>query len=124
MSMSRWRRSAPGGECEVPDVPTMEEAMKALHYAALSAAIGLAAIPAFSHPAAAQEPKLILIRMTPYELGQHGIAVRELRMPPFPNSCRVAGNPRLSVSNEFLAHFQGRGFSLESLCLGISSHIH
>ena len=98
--------------------------MKVLHYAVLAAAIGLAAFAPSLHQAAAQEPKLTLIRMTSGELAAHGIAVRELRMRPFPNSCAAAGNPRLSVSNEFLAHFQGRGFSLESLCLGISSHMH
>lgn len=98
--------------------------MKVFRYVELIAAIGLAAITAPSREALAQEPKLALILMTSGELAAHGIAVRDLRMPPFPNSCQVAGNPRLSVSNEFLAHFQARGFSLESLCLGISSHIH
>ena len=93
-----------------------------VHQAALCAAVGFAATS--SHEVAAQEPKLALIRMAPAELAAHGLAVRELRMRPFPNSCQVAGNPRLSVSSEFLAHFQARGFSLESLCLGISSHIH
>jgi hypothetical protein len=78
----------------------------------------------FSHEIAAQEAKLALIRMAPAELAAHGVAVRESGIAPFPNSCRSAGNPSLSVSSEFLAHFQVRGFSLESLCLGISSHIH
>ncbi|WP_262047308.1 hypothetical protein [Bradyrhizobium sp. Bra78] len=95
-----------------------------VHQAVLCAAIGLVAIPLPSYEVAAQESKLALIRMAPAELAAHGISVRELRTPPFPNSCQVAGNPRLSVSNEFLAHFKARGFSLESLCLGISSHIH
>ncbi len=76
------------------------------------------------HAVRADDVKLVLIDMTGRELAGQGIAVRELRMRPFPNSCAHAGNPNLSVSNELLQHFRGRGFSLESLCLGLSSHIH
>jgi hypothetical protein len=79
---------------------------------------------AMPHSAVAQDEKLFLMQMTPQELAAHGLAVRELRMPPFPNSCRVAGNPRFSVSDAMLSHFRSRGFTLESLCLGLSSHIH
>ena len=74
--------------------------------------------------ASADDAKLVLINMTGRELAGQGIAVHELRMRPFPNSCAAAGNANLSVSNELLQHFRGRGFSLESLCLGLSSHIH
>jgi hypothetical protein len=67
---------------------------------------------------------LSLIRMTANELAAHGLALRDLRMRPFPNSCQAAGNPKLSVSDEVLEHFRTQGFTLESLCLGLSSSIH
>lgn len=74
--------------------------------------------------ARADDPKLALIDMTAGDLARQGIATRELRMRAFPNSCAVAGNANLSVSNELLQHFRSRGFSLESLCLGLSSQVH
>jgi hypothetical protein len=74
--------------------------------------------------ASADDDKLALIDMTASDLAHQGIAIRELRMRPFPNSCGPAGNPKLSISNELLQHFRTRGFSLESVCLGLSSHIH
>jgi hypothetical protein len=98
--------------------------MKGLGLAAIYAAIVCLAIPVASHDATAQEPKLARIRMTANELAAQGLSVRELRMRPFPNSCQSSGNPRLSVSNQLLEHFQAQGFTLESLCLGLSSHMH
>jgi hypothetical protein len=102
----------------------MEGTMKALGIAPICAALACLAISITLHEAKAQEPKLTRIRMTADELAAHGLAVRELRMRPFPNSCASSGNRRLSVSDEFLAHFRARGFTLESLCLGLSSHMH
>jgi hypothetical protein len=40
---------------------------------------------------------------------------------PFANSCRAAGNDKLSVSDQLLQHFMARGFTLESVCLAFSS---
>jgi hypothetical protein len=60
--------------------------------------------------------------MTIGELRVQGISVSP-NTRPFPNSCQSAGNARLSVSDELLAHFRARGFTLESVCLAFSSHI-
>jgi hypothetical protein len=98
--------------------------MKGIDVAIVYAAVASVAIPATLHDAKAQESKLARIRMTADELAAHGIALRELRMRPFPNSCQPSGNPRLSVSNELLQHFRAQGFTLESLCLGLSSQVH
>ena len=41
---------------------------------------------------------------------------------PFQNKCYIVGeSPRISMSNEFLARFKSRGFTLESACLGLDS---
>ena len=61
-------------------------------------------------PAPAQKYKL-----SDDELGSMGVARGD--MPAFPNKCY--GN--LSISNEFLDRFQARGFSLEAVCLAITS---
>ncbi len=98
--------------------------MKRMREALLCAVIGFAAVQVSVSNVGAQEPKLLLIRMTANELAAQGLAVRELRMRPFPNSCAAAGNPRISIADAFLKHFQSRGFTLESLCLGLSSAIH
>jgi hypothetical protein len=45
------------------------------------------------------------------------IGVAQGAMPAFPNKCY--GN--VSISNEFLARFRARGFSLEAVCLAITS---
>ncbi|UFZ04757.1 hypothetical protein LQG66_00030 [Bradyrhizobium ontarionense] len=84
----------------------------------------MALAPVACHGARADDAKLALIDMTARDLADQGIAIRDLRMRPFPNSCEGAGNPKLSVSNELLQHFRARRFSLESVCLGLSSHIH
>jgi hypothetical protein len=75
------------------------------------------------HGAKAQEQKITRIQMTIDELTAQGIAVRGTRARPFPNSCQSSGNAKLSVSNQLLEHFKTRGFTLESLCLGLSSNV-
>src|SRR5262245_51538061 len=70
----------------------------------------------------AQNDKVTRIRMTVGELRAQGIAVSP-NAQPLPNSCQSSGNTRLSVSNELLAHFKARGFTLESVCLAFSSHM-
>jgi hypothetical protein len=72
----------------------------------------------------ADDRKVTRIQMTIDELAAQGIAMRGGHIRPFPNSCGPSGNPRLSVSSEFLEHFQADGFTLESLCLGLSSRMH
>src|SRR5262249_50017949 len=37
----------------------------------------------------------------------------------FPNKCFARINHTMSISNEFFARYKSRGFSLESLCLGL-----
>jgi hypothetical protein len=61
--------------------------------------------------------------MTVVELAAQGIAVRGTRARPFPSSCQSSGNAMLSVSDDLLQHFKAQGFTLESLCLGLSSNI-
>jgi hypothetical protein len=73
-------------------------------------------------PSLAQdEPRVPLIRMTGQQLRSEGIALRSAGVQPLPNSCASAGSPGLSVSNEMLAAFRARGFTIESLCLGLAS---
>jgi hypothetical protein len=99
----------------------MEEKMKLINIVVL-AFMGLAVH--ISLPSAkAQERKVTRIQMTIDELAAQGIAVPGTRARPFPNSCQSSGNARLSVSDNLLAHFKARGFTLESLCLGLSSNI-
>jgi len=75
------------------------------------------------HRAKAEEQKITRIQMTLDELTAQGIAVRGTKARPFPNSCQSSGNAKLSVSNRLLEHFKSRGFTLESLCLGLSSNV-
>jgi hypothetical protein len=73
-------------------------------------------------PSLAQdEPKVPQIGMTGQQLRSEGIALRSAGAQPLPNSCASAGSPGLSVSDEMLAAFRARGFTLESLCLGLGS---
>ncbi|NZD66267.1 hypothetical protein HX900_35065 [Rhizobium sp. WYCCWR 11290] len=65
-------------------------------------------------------PKIIL---SAQELRSLGIAVHSQGARELPHSCRDSGNSDLSVSDEMLRHFIARGFSLESLCLGLSSWV-
>ena len=98
--------------------------MKAFGGLAICLTIGTVTASTVSQPVLAQDSTVTLIEMSPNELAANGIALRELRMRPFPNSCRAAGNAGLSVSDPMLEHFRAQGFSLESLCLGLSGAIH
>jgi hypothetical protein len=75
------------------------------------------------HGAKAQEQKITRIQMTVDELATQGIAVRGTRVRPFPNSCQSSGNARLSISDKLSEYLKARGFTLESACLGLSSHM-
>jgi hypothetical protein len=76
-------------------------------------------------PSLAQdEPKVPLISMTGQQLRSLGIALRSAGVQPLPNSCAPAGSTGLSVSNEMLTAFRARGFTIESLCLGLASDFH
>ena len=61
--------------------------------------------------------------MTAEQLAAQGIALARSRVRPFPNSCRSAGNARLTISDQLLERFRARGFTLESVCLGLSSRV-
>lgn len=65
-------------------------------------------------------PKIII---SAQELRSLGIAVHSEGAEELPHRCRDSGNADLSVSDEMLRHFTARGFSLESLCLGLSSWV-
>jgi hypothetical protein len=96
--------------------------MSRLAVAAVCLAFGWLAVPVPPGPAYAQSEKVTRIRMTIAELRAQGIAVSP-NAQPFPNSCRSAGSTRLSVSDQLLAYFKARGFTLESVCLAFSSHM-
>jgi hypothetical protein len=82
------------------------------------------AVPMSLPSATAQERKVTRVQMTIDELAAQGIAVLlGTKVRSFPNSCRSSGNARLSVSSGLLGHFRAQGFTLESLCLGLSSNI-
>src|SRR5690348_3426817 len=66
--------------------------------------------------------KVMRIHMTAAELRAHGLAISP-RAQPLPNSCQSSGNTTLSVSDELLANFKTKGFTLESVCLAFSSHM-
>jgi hypothetical protein len=70
---------------------------------------------------AQHERKVPMITMTAHELREIGIALRSAGAGALPNSCASVGANDISVSDEMLAAFRARGFSLESLCLGLSS---
>ncbi|MBY5698018.1 hypothetical protein [Rhizobium leguminosarum] len=80
----------------------------------------LAFLPNAQAQTDAPVPKIIL---SAQELRSLGIAVHSQGAEELPHSCRDSGNPDLSVSDEMLRHFTARGFSLESLCLGLSSWV-
>src|SRR5262249_38560234 len=96
--------------------------MKRLAVAAVCLVLAWLAVPVPLSRAYAQSEKVTRIRMTIGELRAQGIAVSP-NASSFPNSCQSSGNARLSVSNELLAHFNARGFTLESVCLAFSSHM-
>ena len=90
--------------------------------AAACLAFGWLAVHVLPSQAYAQSEKVTRIRMTIGELRAQGIAVSPPAQP-FPNSCQSSGNTSLSVSNQLLAFFKARGFTLESVCLAFSSHM-
>jgi hypothetical protein len=97
--------------------------MSRLAVAAVCLGLGWLAVDGLSGSAYAQnEKKVTRIRMTIGELRAQGIAVSPPAQP-FPNSCRASGNTTLSVSDQLLAFFKARGFTLESVCLAFSSHM-
>jgi hypothetical protein len=63
-----------------------------------------------------------MIKMTGDQLRAQGIAVQSAGVTALPNSCAAVGTPGLSISNEMLAAFTARGFTLESLCLSLTSY--
>jgi len=65
--------------------------------------------------------KVPMISMTAEQLRSAGIAVRSAGAIPLPHSCATTGATDLSVSNDMLSAFQSRGFTLESLCVSLSS---
>jgi hypothetical protein len=91
----------------------------------LSAPWCLGILTSYYESASAEETerKVTRIRMTAGELRAAGVNIRTTKSNGLPNSCGVAGNARLSISNDMLTHFKARGFSLESLCLALSSHM-
>src|SRR5215469_299295 len=101
---------------------TMEGKMRRVAVAAACLALGWLAALLPLDRAHAELQKVTRIRMTVGELRAQGIAVSP-NAQPLPNSCQSSGNTRLSVSDELLAHFKGRGFTLESVCLAFSSHM-
>jgi hypothetical protein len=97
--------------------------MKRFAVPAVYLALGwLAIVPVFPGQAYAQSDKVTRIRMTIGELRAQGIAVSP-NAQPFHNSCQSSGNTRLSVSDDLLANFKSKGFTLESVCLAFSSHM-
>src|SRR5262249_2781658 len=50
------------------------------------------------------------------------IAVQSAGVTALPNSCATVGTPGLSISSEMLAAFTAGGFTLESLCLSLTSY--
>jgi hypothetical protein len=91
--------------------------MRRLAVASVCLALGWLVVQVPLERAYAQSKKVTRIGMTIGELRAQGIAVSP-NAQPFPNSCQSVGNTRLSVSDELLAHFKTRGFTLESVALG------
>ncbi|MGE0024306.1 MAG: hypothetical protein AB7S70_11820 [Hyphomicrobium sp.] len=60
------------------------------------------------------------ILLTAAELRGAGITFDGNGLDSWPNECGDAGNNGLAVSNDMLRHFEARGFTLVSLCLGLS----
>jgi hypothetical protein len=59
--------------------------------------------------------------VTAKQLRDAGIAVSSAGVQRLTNSCAVTGNSELSISDDMLSAFKARGFSLESVCLGLIS---
>jgi hypothetical protein len=90
--------------------------------AAVCLAFGWLAVLVPLDRANAQNEVVTRIRMTVGELRAQGLAVSP-SAHPFSNSCQSSGNARLSVSDDLLANFMSKGFTLESVCLAFSSHM-
>jgi len=75
---------------------------------------------AVSSPAIGDDDYFGNIKVTAAELREVGLAIEGTGVDPFPNACGAAASIPLSVSNEMLSHFKAKGFTLESLCLGVS----
>jgi hypothetical protein len=84
--------------------------------------VSLAALAPLCSGLAQDQPNVPLIPMTANELRTAGIAIQSAGVEPLPNSCAGAGAPELSVSDEMLAAFKSRDFSVISLCLGLISY--
>ncbi|MGE0024305.1 MAG: hypothetical protein AB7S70_11815 [Hyphomicrobium sp.] len=80
----------------------------------------LASVPP---PALADDDYFGNIQLSSAELREIGLAIGGTGVEPFPNTCGDAAPIPLSVSNEMLAHFTAKGFTLESLCLGAGGMI-
>jgi hypothetical protein len=91
--------------------------MKSLSVIALALLVSIAA--SYSSATAQEEPKVPLLSMTAEQLKQSGIALGSLGVSALPNSCASIGSADISLSNELVAAFEGRGFTLESICLGL-----
>ena len=92
--------------------------LRVLAASAAFAALAALALPSDAH--AGESDPITRIKMSLAELRQFGISLGGGR---FPNSCAHAGSPDMSLSNEIVAHFKARGFTLTSLCLGLSSNV-
>ena len=104
----------------------------------LSWAVGLlSSFPAFARDRDAPPPlKPLRWLMTSEEMRKAGLALRIIprrdeRVGDFgapggsySNKCFFEPNYELSLSNKKLAYFQARGFSLEALCLAMTSPVH
>jgi len=91
--------------------------MKSLSVIAFALSFSIA-VP-YDSAAAQEEPKVPLIPMTADQLRQSGIAVRSLGVAALPKSCASIGSADISLSNEMVAAFEARGFTLDSICLGL-----
>src|SRR5262245_38409692 len=97
--------------------------MNELRVLAASAALAVLAVPALPSDVRAGEAGAITrINLTLTELYQHGIAIFGASSR-YPNSCSHTGRPEMTLSNEIVAHFKARGFTLTSLCLGLGSNV-
>src|SRR5260370_24276062 len=101
----------------------MEEKMNRFDTTAFCSALIWLAVYLRLHEGKAEGRKVTRSQMAVDELAGHGIALGGTQVRPFPNSCQSSGNAKLSVSDRLLEYFRARGFTLESLCLGLSSKV-
>jgi len=80
-------------------------------------------IGCLSASAEAADNKVMLVPMTSQELAAQGVAIAGTRAIRLPYSCAAAGNPSITVSDRFLAHFRAKGFTSEAICLALSSRV-